>query len=157
MLTLSLVPAMIGRRDDGMLGEVMPDDGRSDGSGSDGSGSDGGRPDFALRIIQARERAGMTQKQLADKLRRSQQTIAGWEAGKREPDVATYKEVAAATNVDLVWLILGRDPDYGNTISALLAKAQEQSRYFAWAFKQAADFLAEEGLDADFTYVFAYT
>ena len=117
---------------------------------------------WASRIRDARQKANLTQKQLGAKIGRSQQTIDGYETGSREPDVAMYKAIARACNVDPIWLIFGdiagrANPRGDETLTAILAEAHKQSRHFAWAFHQAAQFLSQEGIDADFPYVFAYT
>jgi transcriptional regulator with XRE-family HTH domain len=55
----------------------------------------------------ARERHGLTQSQLADGLGTTQQTIARWEAGKAEPNLAALRDLAICldTTVDV---LLGR-------------------------------------------------
>lgn len=114
-----------------------------------------GIPPFAVRIKTAREKAGLTQHELATQIKRSQQTVDGYEHG-REPNIAVYREIASATNVDVAWLIFGDQPGGDDGLATILAKAQEQSRYFAWTFHQAAAFLAQEGVNADFAYTLAY-
>ena len=56
------------------------------------------RPPQPLRcqIAEARQAAGMTQAQLAERIGQSQPNISGIERGDREPDVATLRRIAAA-------------------------------------------------------------
>jgi len=57
------------------------------------------------RLRQARERAGMTQEALADKLAVSHKTISAWERGRSGVGVAQLRQAAAVLGVDLLWLI----------------------------------------------------
>jgi transcriptional regulator with XRE-family HTH domain len=125
-------------------------------------------PGWAERIKNARQRANLTQRQLGERIHRSQQTVDGYESGGREPDVAVYRQIAAACSVDPSspvhpsWLIFGDDiirsaPSSDNSLTGIIAEAQEKSRHFAWTFYQSAKFLSEEGVDADLAYILAYT
>jgi transcriptional regulator with XRE-family HTH domain len=58
----------------------------------------------------ARQRAGITQQQLADRSGHPRETIARWETGAREPSLATLKAVVAACDLDLVVHLAQRDP-----------------------------------------------
>ncbi|MCC8101443.1 MAG: helix-turn-helix domain-containing protein [Clostridiales bacterium] len=53
------------------------------------------------RIKKARKTAGLTQKQLAAKLGTSQQNIAQYESGKRNPKQETLREIADILNVSI--------------------------------------------------------
>lgn len=61
-------------------------------------------PERILRreIVQARLRKGMTQKQLAQRIRTSQSAIADLENGKHQPSISTLKKLATATGTRLV-------------------------------------------------------
>jgi transcriptional regulator with XRE-family HTH domain len=61
-------------------------------------------PEFALRkeISQARQRAGLSQTQLARRMRTTQSTIARLERGGRSPSVKTLRKLAEATGSRLV-------------------------------------------------------
>lgn len=54
------------------------------------------------RIKEARKRAGMTQKELAEKLGIPYQGIGQWENNLRKPKLETLRKIAAALSVD-VW------------------------------------------------------
>lgn len=51
-------------------------------------------------LVAARERAGVTQQQLADKLGKPQSYVAKYEGGERRIDVVEYIEIAAALGFD---------------------------------------------------------
>ena len=53
------------------------------------------------RIKEARKQAGLSQKELADKLGISFQTLAQWETGKRNPKYDTLKRIADALGVSV--------------------------------------------------------
>jgi transcriptional regulator with XRE-family HTH domain len=57
----------------------------------------------------ARQRAGITQQQLADRSGHPRETIARWEAGAREPSLATLKALVAACDLDLVIHLARKD------------------------------------------------
>jgi transcriptional regulator with XRE-family HTH domain len=62
------------------------------------------------RIKQARERAGLTQWQLADNLgiRASGiQRVSGWETGLRTPNRANLARIASATGASAAWIEYG--------------------------------------------------
>lgn len=52
-------------------------------------------------IKNLRKAAGLTQKQLGEKLGISFQSIAQWETGKRIPKIETLRKIAAALNCDI--------------------------------------------------------
>ncbi len=55
---------------------------------------------FLDRIIEARHSAGLTQQELADKLRRPQSYVSKYERGERRLDVLEFVDIAAAIGVD---------------------------------------------------------
>lgn len=119
-------------------------------------------PPWAERIKEARVRANLTQRQLGERIMRSQQAVNGYESGGREPDVPMYRAIAKICGVHPAWLIFGDDvvrgdPCSNHTVAGIIAEGQKDSRYFVWAFQQAAQFLAQENVDADFAYLIAYT
>lgn len=57
----------------------------------------------------ARQRAGITQQQLADRSGHPRETIARWETGAREPSLATLKALVAACDLDLVVHLARKD------------------------------------------------
>ena len=52
-------------------------------------------------LREARERAGLTQKQLADRSGIAQSTISAYEAGKREPGLEALRKLLNAAGFDL--------------------------------------------------------
>lgn len=68
---------------------------------------------FTLRV--AREKAGFTQKEAADVLKISPDTLRNYETGKSQPDVQMIKKIEALYHVPFSQLIfLGTD--YGNSV-----------------------------------------
>ena len=61
---------------------------------------------LCLAIAQARERAGLSQRVLADKIKRPHSYIGKIESGERRLDVVEFVELAEALNVDPCELIL---------------------------------------------------
>lgn len=57
----------------------------------------------------ARQRAGLTQQQLADRSGHPRETIARWETGAREPSLSTLRSVVEAANLDVVITLAERD------------------------------------------------
>jgi transcriptional regulator with XRE-family HTH domain len=55
---------------------------------------------FRLRLLSARNAAGLTQAQLAERLRRPQSFVSKYERGERRLDVVEFLEVARAIGVD---------------------------------------------------------
>jgi transcriptional regulator with XRE-family HTH domain len=61
--------------------------------------------DTAFRIRELRKKQGLTQKQLADMLYKSESTIRMWELGKSEPDNQTIRQLAEIFNVSSSYII----------------------------------------------------
>lgn len=113
-------------------------------------------PSWSIRIAEARERANLNQAALGEKIGKSQQTVADYERGKPQPNLPTYRAIAKATGADIKWLLLGEEGD-GNSLSGIAAESEKQNRLFAWTFHEAARLFAEEGVNADFSYLIRYT
>jgi transcriptional regulator with XRE-family HTH domain len=60
---------------------------------------------FCALLVETREKAGLTQQQLARKLRKPQSFIAKYEGGERRIDVIEFLTIADAMAVDAVWLL----------------------------------------------------
>jgi len=65
----------------------------------------------------ARQRAGITQQQLAERSGHPRETIARWETGAREPSLATLSALVAACDLDLVIHLAPRDPSLGELVA----------------------------------------
>lgn len=57
--------------------------------------------DLARALIRARVRAGLTQEQLAERMKTSQSVIARLESGRSRPSTQTLERIAAATGTKL--------------------------------------------------------
>ncbi|HVE67516.1 MAG TPA: helix-turn-helix transcriptional regulator [Solirubrobacteraceae bacterium] len=74
----------------------------------------------------ARQRAGITQQQLAARSGHPRETIARWESGTREPSLATLQAVIAACDLELMTRIAQRDPSLGEQVAEQLELAPAQ-------------------------------
>lgn len=62
-------------------------------------------PDFQNRIADLRYGVGLSQRELAKKLRVDRLTIMNWECGRTYPPFWNLLEIARFFNVDLNWLM----------------------------------------------------
>lgn len=65
------------------------------------------------KLATCRELAGMTQSQLAKKLRVDRTSVAHWEAGRRFPAAPTFKRLCAALQVAADQLLASVDDEAG--------------------------------------------
>ncbi len=70
------------------------------------------RPDrsFGARLRDARERCGLTQAEVAERLDVSWQTVSNWETGQRTPGADYLLDLAALYGESLVYLLRGVRP-----------------------------------------------
>jgi transcriptional regulator with XRE-family HTH domain len=71
----------------------------------------------------ARQRAGLTQQQLADRSGHPRETIARWETGAREPSLANLRTLVEASNLDLVVQLAQRDPSLREAVDDQLERS----------------------------------
>lgn len=71
-------------------------------------------------IRRLRQKQGLTQAQLAERLRVSAKTVSKWETARGLPDVTLLEPLAAALNVSLAELLSGRDVCNENRAGNLL-------------------------------------
>lgn len=69
------------------------------------------------KLKELRTLKGLTQKDLADKLHVSFQTVSKWENGENEPDIATLKELASMFNCSVDYLI-GQEEAHSSSSSS---------------------------------------
>jgi transcriptional regulator with XRE-family HTH domain len=69
----------------------------------------------------ARQRAGITQQQLADRSGHPRETIARWETGAREPSLASLKALVAACDLELVIHLAQKDTSLDELVADQLA------------------------------------
>lgn len=60
-------------------------------------------------IRETRKRAGLSQKELAERLQTTQSVIARWETGRREPSFANLQRIARACGLDLSVALVPQD------------------------------------------------
>ena len=72
-----------------------------------------GDTDFGERLHYLREKAGLSQKDLAEKLGfKRNSSVSNLEAGKAPPDLWVFQKIAVLFNANLHWLITGKpSPD----------------------------------------------
>ena len=71
----------------------------------------------AERIRNERKKKNLSQKQLGEMIMLSRQTVASYEAGRTEPDIATLKKLSEIFGVSLDYLLIGNST-HNNKISA---------------------------------------
>lgn len=64
---------------------------------------------FNYRLKSARQKAGITQLQLAKATGSAQTTVSKYEHGEQVPTVDTLEKLASALGVSLDWLITGKE------------------------------------------------
>lgn len=74
--------------------------------------------DFNDRLKEARQKAGLTQAELAQSIAINQSTIAYWENGRSEPDTQKLQKLAEILNVTPEWLTFGKTPGTNPFLSA---------------------------------------
>ena len=60
------------------------------------------------RIVARRRKAGLTQKQLARKMRVCPQAVSKWERGRALPDILYVDELADILGCSIDWLLTGK-------------------------------------------------
>lgn len=65
------------------------------------------RSQVALRLIEARKERHLSQDALADEINAGQTTVATWERGVNEPDLATFQRLSKVLNRSPAWLAFG--------------------------------------------------
>jgi transcriptional regulator with XRE-family HTH domain len=74
-------------------------------------------------IREARLRGGLTQMELAERIRRPQSTVARWERGVRIPSLETTREVVRACGLDLGFALARYDDSYDTLVDTQLMRA----------------------------------
>lgn len=72
------------------------------------------REELGLRIKEAREKSGLTQKALAELVGIKKGLLWKYENGRSDPETSTLIDLAWALEVDLLWLIKGADPNHND-------------------------------------------
>jgi transcriptional regulator with XRE-family HTH domain len=127
-----------------------------------------GIPLWAKRMRESRERVGLTQRQLGEAVGKSQQTINGYEHG-RKPDIPTFRRIAAACGVPEAWLVpsedivsqpgdlIGSNPGRDQPVAEVVSDIDEDSALFAWTINRVRVSFEEEGIHPNSRYLFGYT
>lgn len=67
--------------------------------------------DIARNIKKLRQKRGLTQEELGEKLHVTRQAVSNWETGKNQPDVEMLKSMAEVLEADIKELLYGPTPD----------------------------------------------
>ena len=99
---------------------------------------------FGDRLTGAREHAGMTQAQLAERLGVKQETLDGWENDYSEPRANKLSMLAGVLNLSLRWLLNGegdgpRAPDRTFDVPRDLAEVMAEVREMRVGMLKSAD------------------
>jgi len=99
--------------------------------------------EFGRRIKLTRENAGLTQKQLADALKKSVDTVSNYEQGLRSPRLIELPELARQLNVPIDYLFAD-DPqnETGLLIQQMIALPSDSQEVFRFFIKIMLDYLA---------------
>lgn len=76
---------------------------------------------FSHRLIESRQRLGLTQSELADKVGVTLRAIQLWEAGKAMPQISKLRRLSQALGVPIQWLIQ-KEPQKGNATAPVEIK-----------------------------------
>lgn len=60
---------------------------------------------FAIRMWFMRDKAGLTQQELADKLDCTRLTVRNWESGRTIPRIGQFVQMSKLFGVDALWLM----------------------------------------------------
>lgn len=101
---------------------------------------------YSEKLRNLRLQRGLTQMELADYLNTSQSSITSWETGRREPDFATLKKIAAFFNVPLS-AILPTDDAVDDDYIGAVAESLHQNPKLRLLFDK-SKFLSDVDLDA---------
>ena len=77
---------------------------------------------FGLTLKKARMKAGLTQKELADKLYMTQQGVNKWESGERLPRLDRLKDLADILDIDPYEIFFGLNEEYKDDLITLVEK-----------------------------------
>jgi transcriptional regulator with XRE-family HTH domain len=77
-------------------------------------------------IRQARLRAGVTQRELGERIGRPQSQIARWESGRVEPSLETLRRVVRACGLELMYGLANYDDSYVPYIERLLELSPQE-------------------------------
>lgn len=74
---------------------------------------------FHERLAQAREAIGLNQAELGAAVGAAQSTVATWERGKNEPDLAMIQRIAKVVHRPPEWLAFNVNAEFGDTLALI--------------------------------------
>lgn len=89
--------------------------------------------DVMKNIKRLRQRRGLTQEELAEKLHVTRQAVSNWETGKNQPDIELLKTLAETFEVDVTELLYAPKPDAAKRKRMVVAAVFCVLAVIAWA------------------------
>lgn len=83
---------------------------------------------FGTRVKQRREKLGLSQNDLAVKLRVTPSAVAQWELGKNGPQMRTFNELVAILGVSGSWLSAGSENIFEDRVLELIRELDPQDQ-----------------------------
>ncbi|MDA8708226.1 helix-turn-helix domain-containing protein [Hellea sp.] len=90
---------------------------------------------IAIRIKQRRKELGLSQIALAKSCGVGQPTVANWEGGGHTPRQASIHKIAAALEIDEVWLLTGEHQSDRDSLNRYLMRPIRHVAVFDWPYK----------------------
>lgn len=112
--------------------------------------------DIAKNIKKLRQKEGLTQEELAEKLFVTRQAVSNWETGKNQPDLDTLKALAEVLEADVRELLYGPTPDKNRrkrVIAAIVLCALAAISWIAFALIYDEAMLRRHTFDVRLSYV----
>jgi transcriptional regulator with XRE-family HTH domain len=120
-------------------------------------------PPWAHRLKRARENAGLTQRELSERVSIAATSLSNWETGVHQPDLAQFQAVANATGADVVWIVFGvgrgdpsGNPSRTDPLPSVAIDAEKVNRHLVWTIYETARFMYEEGIEANGAQIISY-
>lgn len=89
--------------------------------------------DIAKNIKRLRQKKGLTQEELAEKLFVTRQAVSNWETGKNQPDIELLKSLAETFEVDVTEMLYAPKPDEEKGKRIIVAAVFCTLTVIAWA------------------------
>lgn len=89
--------------------------------------------DIAKNIRRLRQKNGLTQEELAEKLFVTRQAVSNWETGKNQPDIELLKSLAETFEVDITEMLYAPKPDEAKRKRVIVAVVFCILTVIAWA------------------------
>ena len=92
-------------------------------------------------IVKLRKEQGMSQEQLAQKLRVTRQAVSNWETGRSQPDLDMLETLASAFGTDILVVIYGRMPAGADEETRSAVRKRHLKKAVFWGILTLASYL----------------